>query len=376
MGLAGQILKETAARGSAAVLVAPGFRLGGTALAILARNMALHLTRRGLGRGALVAVRSDDMVVSLASILAAGRLGCRWTVAGAEAADLILDTAPDGVLLPGALRLDETWAQAPAASAGGMPPGLEPSVPWLILDGVGLTEADLEARFRKDAAVFDRPGVAVAGLGRPDEAEQLILLLSTLYHGGVVVESADPAVWLAEGVKLVSGRPGAVASCLAHMPAGARFQELRLWGRATAMDWPFDHVEQVTPAMVASGAAVEEAGSGTEAGLPPLDLLDRLLRDIEGVTDAITFLVPRDGRPDRLTVLMCLAPGADLPRITSEARVAALRLGGKAAVPERFLLADALPRHADGTADRKACRDGLLRTREVRRHVRAADKRG
>ncbi len=120
-----------------------------------------------------------------------------------------------------------------------------------------------------------------------------------------------------------------------------------------------------------------------ESGPPPdqapslhLDLLDQLLREVEGVTDAISFLAPKAGKPDRLTAFLALVPGADLPRVTSEARIAALRLGGREAVPQRFLVADALPRLADGRPDRDACRALVLAARLKRQRKSASEPGG
>lgn len=352
LGLAGQILTDTARRGGKPVLVAPELRLGGMALAQVARNMALHLLLRGIGRGALVALRSDDLVVSLASILAVGLLGGRWAGAGVEGPDLLLDTAPDGQLLPGAVLVDDTWATQPMPEAKGMFPGVAAGDDWLCLGGRWFSDASLLVRFQADAAVFDRPGTPVVGLGGPDEPEQLLLALSTLYHGGVLVESAEPEMWHAEGARLVAGRPQTVAACLTGW-TGQRFHALQLWGQAKGLAFPaFDHVREI------GGLAAQEA---VDASL--FDLLDELFRQIEGVADAMTFTVPKPGRPDRLTAFLALKPGADLPRVTSEAKVAALRLGGQKAVPGRFLTADALPRRADGLPDREACRNMVLAAR-------------
>ncbi len=357
LGLAGQILIDTARRGGNPVLVAPGLRLGGMALAQVARNMALHLLRRGIGRGALVALRSDDLVVSLASILAVGLLGGRWAsagvdAAGVDAANLLLDTAPDGQLLPGAVLVDDTWATQPMPESEGMFPGVAVGDDWLCLGGQWFSDAMLLVRFRADAAVFDQPGTAVVGLGGPEEPEQLLLALSTLYHGGMLVESAEPELWRSEGAKLVAGRPETVAACLVGW-TGERFPALQLWGKADGRSFPaFNQLRE-------SGDPV--ANEAPDASL--FDLLDQLFRQIDGVTDAMTFMVPKPGRPDRLTAFLVLEPGADLPRVTSEARVAALRLGGRNAVPGRFLVADTLPRRADGLPDREACRDRVLAAR-------------
>lgn len=354
MGLAGQILIETSRRGDAPVLVAPGLRLGGMALAQVARNMALHLVRRGIGRGSRVALRSDDLVVSLASMLAVGLLGGRWEMAGVEGADLLLDTAPDGQLLPGAVLVDATWAEQAMTEADGMFPGVAAQDDWLCLAGRGFSDADLLARFRAEAEAFDRPGTAVVGLGGPEEPEMLLLALSVFYHGGQLVESAEPEVWQAEGVVLVAGWPETVAQCLRGW-RGETFREAQLWGEAGDLPrWAFERVRENFRAVRAPAGGVR------------FDLLDHIFQQIEGVTDAMTFMVPKAGKPDRLTAFLTLAPGTDWPRITSEAKIAALRLGGKAAVPGRFLLADALPRRADGTPDRVACRDRVLAARRRR----------
>jgi hypothetical protein len=291
-------------------------------------------------------------VVSLASILAVGLLGGRWAGAGVEGADLLLDTAPDGQLLPSAVLVDETWAIQPMPEAKGMFPGVAAGDDWLCLGGQRYSDAGLLVRFRDDAAVFDRPETAVVGLGGPEEPEQLLLALSTLYHGGVLVESAEPEVWHAEAAKLVVGCPETVAACLTGW-TGERFPALQLWGKADGRSFPaFNQLRE------SGDPAADEAA---DASL--FDLLDQLFRQIDGVTDAMTFMVPKPGRPDRLTAFLALEPGADLPRVTSEAKVAALRLAGQKAVPGRFLVADALPRRADGSPDREACRNRVLAAR-------------
>jgi hypothetical protein len=366
VSLARQILEEVARRGDRSVLVAEGLRIGGQALAVMARNMALHLVRRGIGRGALVTLRSDDLVASLCSVLATGMLGCRWAMAGEPglAADILLDTAPEGQLLSGAVLLDESWSRAPMAEAVGMFPGPENAeTPWLILPdgaGVGLSERALAARFRAEAEYFHRNGVGVVGLAGPEAPEMLLLALSTLFHGGVLVESADPAIWRAEGVLLVAGRPDVVAACLARDSEGVRFRDLILWldPGAQAEDPALPAFERVTRVLLPGSP---------DAGDPvPLAMLDRLFERIEGVAEAACFMVPKAGQGERLTAFLVLEPGANLPEVTSDARIAALRLGGSALVPKRFLLTKALPRRADGSADREACRAQVLAARAKR----------
>lgn len=380
MGLAEAILKDIFRRGEAPVLIAPHLRLGGAAMAQATQNIALNLQRKGLGQGSLLAVRSDDLLASLCLVLAAGLLGCRWTLAGTTAAgtpDLTLDTVPEGQsLLPSATQMDETWITAPMD--GRTPPLSNPrpeDAPWLILPQgspdagagiVSLSGRDLRGIFSANAM---GSGIPVAGLGGPADPEQLLLCLSALFHGGVLVESADPADWLHEGVMVVAGRPETVAACLGQLPLPRPIAELWLWSDA--------------PANLQSGLArsfgkvlrrqqVPEGPAGDAEAGPMLALLERLFCDVEGVADAACFMVPRPLQADRLTALVVLAPGADLPQVTSEAKLAALRLGGKAALPGRFHFAESLPRRPDGSVDREACRDQVLKLRAARRSKASA----
>jgi acyl-coenzyme A synthetase/AMP-(fatty) acid ligase len=84
-------------------------------------------------------------------------------------------------------------------------------------------------------------------------------------------------------------------------------------------------------------------------------LLDFALVEVPGIREAICFMVPRPGKPDRLTAFVSFVPGADQPEVLSRARIALMRLGGTAAVPERFFSVDQIPRNANGKPDRKAC---------------------
>jgi len=84
-------------------------------------------------------------------------------------------------------------------------------------------------------------------------------------------------------------------------------------------------------------------------------VMDAVLLDVPGVCDAISFMMPGLDGSDGLRVFLSVAPEVDITTIISEARIALMRLGGLAAVPKRFLLADVLPRNANGKANRRAC---------------------
>ena len=104
-------------------------------------------------------------------------------------------------------------------------------------------------------------------------------------------------------------------------------------------------------------------------------LLDFALVEVPGIDEAICFMVPRPGQPDRLTAFVRFSPGADQPEVLSRARIALLRLGGTGAVPERFFPVDSIPRNANGKPDRKACLT-LLETVKRRRRSGAAPSPG
>jgi acyl-CoA synthetase (AMP-forming)/AMP-acid ligase II len=84
-------------------------------------------------------------------------------------------------------------------------------------------------------------------------------------------------------------------------------------------------------------------------------LIDFTLININGVRDAISFMMPREGEADRLTAFLSIDPAADRTEVLADAKVQLMRLGGVEAVPKRFLYADTLPRNANGKPDRRGC---------------------
>nr|WP_275982170.1 class I adenylate-forming enzyme family protein [Frigidibacter sp. ROC022] len=98
-------------------------------------------------------------------------------------------------------------------------------------------------------------------------------------------------------------------------------------------------------------------------------LMDFALMSVPGVRDAICFMLPGVEGTAGLRAFLSVSPEADQTEVLAEARVALMKLGGLAAVPERILFLDSLPRNANGKADRRACvrllEEGRARNRAV-----------
>ncbi|KEO50797.1 class I adenylate-forming enzyme family protein [Thioclava pacifica] len=99
-------------------------------------------------------------------------------------------------------------------------------------------------------------------------------------------------------------------------------------------------------------------------------LLDRILQGVSGIDDAITFMMPRPDRTARLTAFLAITPGTHPSDIEASAKIAVLSAAGRAAVPERFLFADKLPRTSTGRADRDACMAMVIAMRAQRANER------
>lgn len=84
-------------------------------------------------------------------------------------------------------------------------------------------------------------------------------------------------------------------------------------------------------------------------------LLDHTMQSVAGIEDAICFMLPREGQPDRLSAMVAISPEYAAPDVLGEVRIALMRLAGKPAVPERFLQVDRPPRTPTGKPDRQAC---------------------
>ncbi len=94
-------------------------------------------------------------------------------------------------------------------------------------------------------------------------------------------------------------------------------------------------------------------------------LLDFTLQNLPGIEDAVSFLLPRPDGSQSLRAMVRLAQGVEIDQVLAEARVALIRVGGRDAVPEKFLFADEVPRNAHGKPDRAACISAVLDAKEM-----------
>lgn len=101
-------------------------------------------------------------------------------------------------------------------------------------------------------------------------------------------------------------------------------------------------------------------------------LIDHAMQNVEGVEDAISFLLPRPDGSEVLRAMVAVKPGHFQDTVISQIRIELLRLYGKAGVPERFMFANRLPRNPNGKPDRKACAEMVL----ARKQELARDRDG
>lgn len=304
--LAAVFLRQAAAEPGRLAIWSPEGAVSAGQLHDTVMLMALHLQTAGVRRGQGVEVRSGDPTVLLGSLLATALLGAWWGCDGAPGADWRL--LSEGGAGVGDLVMDESWARLPE----GVLPGQTPKF-------AGFSGGD-------DVWVC-LPGLAAAGLSLRAVA---LRVAEWRGAGGVVVGPLSGAAIVTEWL----------AALMHQVPI--------LWGNDPAEPEVF----------VVGGVALNAA------------LLDFALRQVPGVRDAVCFMMPRAGRVDRLTAFVSLAAGAAGPDVLAGARLALLRVGGVAAVPERFLFADDLPRRVDGSPDRQACVARVLRAKALKRLAR------
>ncbi len=438
-------------------------------LANMAISFALNLSARGLRQGQTLAVRSDDIVIVLASLIASALLGLRWVYgtratlgSGRILVDLFAHTDPaDAGLARNATLVDEAWAAPPPSFDRNKPPQFPgyrtPEDIWMIAPTsgttgtpklVGLGYRTMSDRLSETGGVFTGPGMGFVGLFTISAFPLQTRLLAALLHKATIVWSLDPDFWVKSDVGFIFGSPAQALKSLEGKVLSRKLPIIQLGGGqisdAMARDLlqSFDEVrnnygstetnnllgnhktladdgsianetvvnpgvevqtvdENQQPVPVGTEGIVRarnaylapgyidspeaEAAAFRDGWFYPGDLaiwtregefvvtgrqneqfnlggtklnaqlIDFTMMNVAGVRDAISFLMPQDGRPDRLTAFLSVDPGADTTEVLSTAKVELMRLGGMAAVPERFLFADMLPRNANGKADRKAC---------------------
>jgi len=83
--------------------------------------------------------------------------------------------------------------------------------------------------------------------------------------------------------------------------------------------------------------------------------VDVALLSVEGVRDAMSFMMQRDGESEDLLAFLTLEPDAQQEDVIKRATEECLKSIGSDGVPARFLFAPKLPRNANGKPDRTAC---------------------
>jgi acyl-coenzyme A synthetase/AMP-(fatty) acid ligase len=451
-------------------------RLTHGALAGITIAMARHMQRHGAGQGSVVGVRSEDVTVTMASLLATALIGARWVFASGSdllrrraGVTLLLDSEPDPALrLPGAVLVDADWAKMPAdAPTTPFPGHADADAPWLISRTSGttgtpklvwLSPRTVTARNALNAEMFPRPGVCLCGLFVSGAPGQTSRYLSALLHGGRILADIAPEAWSRHRPDIVFGSPAQVRSLIGDRTLPEKLPRVHLAG-STAPDKLVRHLlasfdvvtngygstegfnclsvrQRLGPdgaitrdTVLRPGVTIEivdaddrplpvgrdgivrvrngvlaggyldapeltervfrdgwfypgDLGHWTESGdfvvtgrindqynlggvKVNAAVLDHMIQNVPGVRDAVTFLMPGPDGEDRLTAFYVLEPGAIAHDVLSEARLAAMRVGGAAAVPKRFLPIDTVPRTATGKPDRAACAAHAIRVRDA-----------
>ena len=431
--------------------------------------VALGLHARGMRRGSVVAVRSGDPSLLLATLFATALIGSRWVFAhdnliGSNQLylDLILfDDASDLSRLPRAVRVDASWFAPRSGEGQGrqLPFGQDhhPQEVWMISQTsgttgtpklVGLSQQVVLGRIAANAARLSWQGLRLASLFPASAPIFLTYAITALLHRGAVVTGCAPQDWKQQGVGLAIASPMQAQRVLSGRPLAAKPEVLQLSGgpatetlvrqllesfervlvgygstegfnALTTEKRLGDNGEITSKTTLAPGVTVEIVDEN-DVPVPPGDLgivritnpylalgylnspeaqattfregwfypgdlaqwsdtgelviagrtndqfnlggkklnaqvMDAVLLDVPGVRDAICFMMPGTDGTDGLRVFLSVDPAADISIVTSEARIALMRLAGVAAVPKRFLFADTLPRNANGKADRRAC---------------------
>lgn len=238
-------------------------------LAGMSIAFALHFKKHGVGRQSTIAIRSDDPVVILASVLATAMVGCRWVYAKAsllkqspvEVTHYFQTDIDDGKIHPDAVVIDKTWAAPPKGHDPSRPPKFQgyrtASDPWLIFSSSGTTGIPkyMELSHRN---VFDRVAATkhefaqgpsrVVFLFGVQAAPSLFRCLSAMLSGWALVYSTDPAFWHQSGVSHVFGSPGQVNHILLGVRLPTRLKKVLVGGGMLSDDQTrelFENFEEV-----------------------------------------------------------------------------------------------------------------------------------
>ena len=83
--------------------------------------------------------------------------------------------------------------------------------------------------------------------------------------------------------------------------------------------------------------------------------IDAAILSVDGVRDAMCFMMPKGNSTAELVAFVALEPGANKITCTNAAKFSCEKAFGKQGVPNKLLFAKDLPRNANGKPNRKAC---------------------
>ncbi|MGJ8623541.1 MAG: class I adenylate-forming enzyme family protein [Yoonia sp.] len=448
-------------------------------LADAAIAIARRLQTLDAGPDTIVAIRTDDILIHMATLFATALVGCRWTVARKSAElmqkispDILLDSEPDSSQrLAGATLLDAHWIMAGKTNAPKLPfPGHRKARDtWMISRTSGTTgvpkfaEISYGAAAHRNAAnadIFVRSGMRIAGLFPMSAATPMGRYLSALLYGAEIVLAADPEEWVALDVDYLFGSPAQVGNIMRGRVLSRKLPRLHLSGQTAhetvvrdllksfekitngygsvegynclsieqtlrpdgtirketiVRETEFELVDEddqrvpsgeqgivrICNSRLASGYLNEPeltAEIFRDGWFYPGDLarwtpegnfevvgrindqfniggvkinamlIDHAMQQVDGVTDAISFMLPREDGPDRLCALV--ATDRTHGEVELDLRLRLLSVGGKEAVPERYFYTWEMPRTDTGKPDRQACAAFVVGLRNARRAAR------
>ncbi|MEO8529943.1 MAG: class I adenylate-forming enzyme family protein [Deltaproteobacteria bacterium] len=203
----------------------------------------------GISRGALVALNTSDMTISLAVLLATSLLGARFVVAsrllanspGLEPTHFLRSPEAVGSKRVHFVEIDRTWQPHPGedpdvATFDGF---ADDTAPWMYLHTSGSTGTPKYLSL-SERVVFDRT-VAIKGDFKFGQTTVASLFgatmrpffaraLGTLMNAGALVDSKDITVWQRTGVNLVFASPEQLVTFLGDRVIAPKIQRVEVSG--------------------------------------------------------------------------------------------------------------------------------------------------
>ncbi|MBL4806251.1 MAG: acyl--CoA ligase [Rhodobacteraceae bacterium] len=226
------------------VIIAENFVLSYRQLWDLTQNFAANMQERGVDRTSLIAVNTQNMTISLATLLASTLLGARYVVANKILAD-------SGVLSPthffrsedvkgsdraDFITIDDSWSQG---SAVPITATVQPNDPWLFLHTSGSTGTpkffSLSQQIGYDRAIaakvdFVSQKTRYRPLHKVNSRPFFVRGLSALLNTCTFVDSDNIAFWHRAGVTMVSGSPAQASGTFTGYKSPHKFPILEVSG--------------------------------------------------------------------------------------------------------------------------------------------------